>query len=702
MVSWSFQFTYIVLAKLKLYKSFHLQTWMDKNNKVNQPIGFITNETPLVSIIIPVYNNIHYTERCLRSIYHSSPKHSYEIIIVNDCSTDQTQEILSHIKGLTIVTNPTNSGFIISCNKGAQIAKGLYVLFLNNDTQVLPHWLDELVATFSLFPDAGLVGSKLIYPNGQLQEAGGIIWNDASGCNFGRLDHPNKPEYNYLREVDYCSGASIMVPRALFLEVGGFDERYRPAYYEDTDLAFSIRQKGYKVLYQPLSVVIHFEGISSGTDINKGVKSHQPINAVKFYSKWKTVLNQHGSNSSNLYLEKERKINKRLLYIDGETPKPDHDAGSLVSFQYMKILLDLGFKITFIPIWHFRFENEYTKTLQRMGIECLYTPFAYDIKHHLKKYGSYYDVAIIHRVSCAIMCIDHIIQYSPQTKIIFNTADLHFLRLARQADIEKNSAIAKQAKELEKIETDVMRKSDCTILISEKEREIISHHKDIKISVIPLILDIPGCKKPFADRKNILFIGNYRHTPNVDAVLFFVKNIWPLIKKKQSDLKFYIIGSNVSSTILALASDDIKVIGYVENLADYFDYCRLAIAPLRYGAGIKGKIGSSMCYGLPCVATTIAAEGMGLIHGKDIIIADDPEAFSDSLVSLYTNETTWNTVSKNGLEFVKKHYSYDAGKQKIATLLKQLTPTVTPVSDPAAMPCTPDKNQKTHLLRPIP
>ena len=145
-------------------------------------------------------------------------------------------------------------------------ARGDYVLFLNNDTLVTAGWLDALVRCIEEAPHAGLVGAKLIYPDGRLQEAGGIVFADGSGWNYGRFDDPADPRYNFRREADYCSGAAILLRRDLFLQLGRFDARYAPAYYEDTDLAFAVRAAGKKVFYEPRAMVIHFEGITSGTD----------------------------------------------------------------------------------------------------------------------------------------------------------------------------------------------------------------------------------------------------------------------------------------------------------------------------------------------------------------------------------------------------------------------------------------------------
>ena len=222
-------------------------------------IRFPQHEEVEVSIIIPVFNQLEYTHACLASLQTVEEQMRFEVIIVDDCSTDRTAEVLPQLHGITYLRNERNSGFVTSCNCGAEKARGKYLVLLNNDTLVKPGWLTALLDTFIEELDAGIVGSKLLYPDGRLQEAGGIIWRDASGWNYGKFDDPEKPEYNYLREVDYCSAAALMVPKALFESVGGFDSRYAPGYYEDTDLAFKVRRAGYKVLYQPLSEVIHYE-----------------------------------------------------------------------------------------------------------------------------------------------------------------------------------------------------------------------------------------------------------------------------------------------------------------------------------------------------------------------------------------------------------------------------------------------------------
>ena len=230
--------------------------------------------------------------------------------------------------------------FYFNCNNAAKHAKGKYILFLNNDTQVQDNWLSPLIELIESDDKIGMVGSKLIYPDGMLQEAGGILWKDGSAWNYGNRKNPSDPEYNYVKEADYISGAAIMIRRKLWNKIGGFDKDFAPAYYEDTDLAFEVRKHGYKVMYQPLSMVVHFEGVSNGTDIENGQKQYQQVNCQKFYDKWKNVLeSEHEPNGINVFLAKDRSIRKKhILVVDHYVPHHDQDAGGKCTYMYLKLL----------------------------------------------------------------------------------------------------------------------------------------------------------------------------------------------------------------------------------------------------------------------------------------------------------------------------------------------------------------------------
>jgi GT2 family glycosyltransferase/glycosyltransferase involved in cell wall biosynthesis/predicted nucleic acid-binding Zn-ribbon protein len=632
-------------------------------------------EKSIASIIIPVYNHIEETLNCLKSIGMADIKTPFEIILIDDNSTDETQEIFKNCRALSYISNSENLGFLKSCNHAAQFAHGKYIVLLNNDTIVMPNWLESLIETAEKNSGTGLVGSKLVYPDGRLQEAGGLMWHDASGINFGRDDDPFKPQYNYMREADYCSAASICVPIAVWKEVDGFDELFSPAYYEDTDLAFRLRDKGYKVLYQPMSQVIHLEGVTSGTDTSTGVKRYQDVNHDKFFERWKNALKTHGDSTQNSMIYRNRSRKKHVLVIDVCTPKPDQDSGSVDTYNYLMMLRNIGFEVTFISVVDANKIDHYVHELQGKGIECITQPYLKTIEQYLEENGNFFDLVFLFRAPFGGKYIDAVRKCAPQAKIVFNTVDLHFLRELRARELAATDS--EKSFELEGIteeqELGIMRKADQTIVVSEYELSLLREiDPTIRATAIGLPREIPGRSQGYEGRRDIVFIGGFLHKPNVDAVQYFVKEIWPIVHKELPQCKFLVVGSNVPPEIQELACSSIKIVGYVPDLNTIFSTCRLTVAPLRFGAGIKGKVITSLSYGVPCVATSVASEGMGLTNESSILINDNPQELARLLVKAYSNKNLWEELSNNGLDFVFNHYSLIVFQERISGLLRVL------------------------------
>jgi GT2 family glycosyltransferase/glycosyltransferase involved in cell wall biosynthesis len=632
-----------------------------------------TSDTPQVSIVMPVYNKIDYTVACLRSIDAHASATDFEVIVVDDASSDASAERLAQIGGIRVVRNDANLGFVGSCNAGAAQARGEFILFLNNDTVVTADWLDALLRVFAEEPDAGLAGSRLVYPDGRLQEAGGIVFSDGSGWNYGRFDDPADPRYAFRREADYCSGAAIVLPRALFEQLGGFDTRYAPAYYEDTDLAFAVRAAGRKVFYEPRSLVVHFEGITAGTDTGSGMKRFQAINRDKFVAKWQEQLARQPApihDARQAEAAANHRARGRVLIVDAYTPTPDQDSGSLRMVNLMRLLRELGYAVAFLPD-NRAHAGPYTEALQALGVEALYHPFVADPVAWLREHGATLDAIVLSRHYIAVNYVGPARLYAPRARLIFDTVDLHYLREERAAALEGKTELARLAAQTRAQELKLMRTTDVTLVVSAAEKRLLDAElPGARIEVLSNVHAVHGCRTPFAARSDLVFVGGFQHPPNVDAVCWFVAEVMPLLRDDGGEaMRLHVIGSKVPPQVLALACDDVVVHGFVADIEPYLDGCRLSVAPLRYGAGVKGKINMAMSYGLPVVATAVAVEGMHLQSGSDVLVADSAVDFAAAIRRAYHDAELWQNLSDRGLANVREHFSFDAARAALVRVL---------------------------------
>ena len=484
---------------------------------------------------------------------------------------------------------------------------------------------------------------------------------------------PRRPIYAYRREVDYVSGAALAVPRPLFLELGGFDPCYAPAYYEDVDLAFKVRDAGRRVIFQPRSVVVHHEGVTSGRDVASGVKSHQVTNAKTFLTRWKSRLASHHEPGQPVERARERGAQFRVLFLDHCTPEPDKDAGSGAVLHLFRILQGLGGKVTFIPEDNYLFLDPYTPDLQRMGVECLYAPFVTSVKEHLQDAADRYDLILMYRYTTAVRHLAAIRRYAKRAKVVLLDVDLHFLREMREADLRQDPAVRERAERVKQQELAVIRQVDYTMVHSTVERDVLAAEcSSCPVAVFGWVADAVGTTVPYESRRDLLFVGGFQHPPNVDAVLFFVREVLPLIRERVPDVRLHVVGSNPPAAIRELESDAVIIEGFVPDLRPLFDHVRVAVAPVRFGAGVKGKVATAMAHGVPSVATRMAAEGMDLVADRDIVVADAPADFANAVCDVYSNPARWNALSKAGPAAVEREFSSARAAGVISGVLDEL------------------------------
>lgn len=631
-------------------------------------------ENPEISLIIPIHNKLKLTQACLASILQHRNESRFEVIVVDDASSDSSLEFLSGIRGLRVFRMPEQSGYILSSNKGAAQARGDMLVFLNNDTVVQKDWLEYLLESFQRFPDTGIAGAKLLYPNGRLQEAGGAVFNDGSVWNIGRFEQAENARFNYVREVDYVSGAVLAIRKQVFDELKGFDPYFAPGYFEDTDLAMRVRAQGLKIRYQPFSHVVHIEGATSGTRLDSGMKAFQVPHQIKFVGRWKEILSEYPTrpeteqeNRGSAFASRRKKI----LVLDEHTPQINSDSGSLRLFHLMKSLQNENCDVHFVPA-DLDFSPEHTPLLQRQAIACYYRPWTKSLFNWLNENAARFDHIIVCRVSLMASIYDTLRSAAPSAKLIFDTVDLHHIRETQEARLSKSDALEKQAQATKEKEYALIKKCDETWVVSETERLALqSTFPEKTIRRVSNIHPLRQRTPTFSERKDILFVGNFRHPPNADGLQWFLQTSWPIVHAKNPAIRLNIAGASAPENLVKI-SEGMNVVfhGHVDDIEKMIDASRINIAPLRYGAGAKGKISQALASGLPTIATTIATDGMFLVDQQSVLLADNAQAFSSAILSLHEDEMLWSSLSINGYLVAEEFFSEQAASREARALLR--------------------------------
>lgn len=636
------------------------------------PFALPCSAAPRVSVIVPIHGKLPHTLACLRSIARHGATAPFEVIVVDDASPDDSAATLAHIDGLRLLRNERNLGFIGSCNAGAAAARGEYLLFLNNDTQVTPGWLDSLLDAFVEEPGCGIVGSRLVYPDGRLQEAGGLTYADGSAWNVGRFEHHDDPRYLYRREVDYVSGASLLTEATLFRDVGGFDRRYAPAYCEDMDLAFAVRALGRKVIYEPRSIVIHDEGASSGTNPFAGVKRHQETNRIVFVEKWRAALGAQPAPGTPVAAALRRR-EPHVLVMDALMPDPHRDAGSMQTMGLLRRLRELGWRVSFMAD-NRRATPEDILRLGRLGVATLCAPWSPNLPTWLRREGGDLDAVLVSRYYVAAPHLPLFRRHAPKAKVLLELADMHYLREQRAAQHTHDAALARHAELTRRRELATVAACDATLVVSTVERDLLAHElPQAAVHIVPNMHEVRSHCPPFDARNGLLFVGGFGHPPNVDAVYWLYNEIYPRIRAQRPDIILHLVGDIPESARCELAGNGILVHGRIEEIAPMLDARRIALAPLRYGAGVKGKVNMAMSNGLPVVATAVAAEAMWLRDGDNALLADGADAFAAAVLRLYDDAALWQRLSEGGRANVREHFSIDAAREALRQVLPATT-----------------------------
>jgi glycosyltransferase involved in cell wall biosynthesis len=598
-----------------------------------------------VSVVINVFDEVEATFQCLRSLLREVDFSDAEVIVVDDASTYETARVLAHFEGFVrVLTNETREGAAGARNRGASVARGEFIVFLDSAASVQAGWLRNLLETAERDARVGAVGSLLLDAGGRIREAGGVVWRDGEVFPYGRGKSPDDRRFTFAREVDYCSGASLLVRRELFERLGGFDRRDAPG-REDADLCFGLRALGHKVVYQPLSRVVLNE--------DDGPETSRAAGGERFRAKWRETLErEHFPRDPRLGERAANRIGGPHVFVfDDHIPTPDRDAGSARMAFILRALREWS-RPVFVSLGK-QTQPAYERLLWKEGVE---TASVVDFPRLLRERE--FHAAVLSRPSVAEMLLKPLRRAGPRLRIVYDMVDAHFVRLGRESALTGDAGAAREAARYQRVEAELARAADLVWYASTVDKEAVERlAPGVRGAVVPTIHRLRPPGLPFDEREHLIFVGNFVHRPNADAVNFFVREILPLVRVEIPGVRLLLVGDNAPPDVAAHASEEVRLLGYVPDLDPLMARARVFVAPIRFGAGINGKIGEALAYGLPVVTTSVGAGGMGFADGEQALVADDPREFAAAVARAYRDAELWRRLSERGRRHIEQNFT---------------------------------------------
>lgn len=646
-------------------------------------IHFPAIEKPEVSIVVVLHNRAELTLSCLYSLLRN-PFKSFEVILVDNNSTDATRQLLKHLNGAKIILNDENLHYLLACNQATKVVDGNHLLFLNNDTQILGDSITVAVNTLNSSEDIGAVGGKLILPDGTLQEAGSMIWKDGSCVGYGRGDSPTAPQYMFQRSVDYCSAAFLLTRRELFLELGGFDEDYQPAYYEETDYCVRLQKLGKKIIYNPKVSILHYEFASSShSSSSKHAIALMDKNQKILKSKHQDwfQLHQYAPDLKNILLARARENRKRILFIDDRVPHPYLGSGYTRSHSILCGMVALGYAVTLYPTdlsctedWTSIYADISTEVEVMRGYHLLL------LEDFLRERKGYYDIVFVSRPHNmkhfnVILSKENSLE---QTKIIYDAEAIFCHRELEQRRLQGNPVTVDRVKIALNQELKLAEKSHCIIAVSQQEQQQFIEYGYKTVSLLGHSIHTSPTPNSFSERHNLLFVGSIYdfNSPNADSVLWLGQGIFKVIQAQLGqDINLLIAGTNtvgeLKQQLHKLGNDSIKMLGRIDDLTNLYNQSRLFVAPTRFAAGIPHKVHEAAARGLPIVTTSIIAEQLGWKNESELLVADCAETFATQCIRLYQDIELWNHIRNKALKRVETECSPQNFSETLQSILRE-------------------------------
>ena len=621
---------------------------------------FPQTKNPSLSIVLVFYNQPHLGFLCLQSILKKADV-SYELVIIDNASGDETNILLSRIRNAHIVTNKDNLGFVKAVNQGADAARGEFILLLNNDALIEDQALSNALKSINEEESTGAIGAKIKLLDGTLQEAGSIIWKDGSTQGYGRGRDPRAPAFMFKREVDYCSGAFLLFRKDQFKDLGGFDLDYSPAYYEETDFCIRLQKQGLKIIYDPNIEITHYEfGSSEGFEAasalqkkNRGIlcAKHADWLSKKYQVSQKNILAARTSNKFN-----------NVLFIDDRVPHPSLGSGYPRSAHFLNTLAKFKLNVTLYPLqfpiddWKTSYEtlNHDIEIILNEGRAGLHK-----FLEERKGYFSHIIISRIHNMEFFRSILEENDQLLTKENIIYDAEALTANREIMKMELHNQALTESEKSQLVEEEIDHSRVADSVITVSKQEAGVYTAKGIRNVHVLGHTFEPNPGTKVFAEREGLLFVGALRDegSPNVDSLLWFIVNVLPLIEVQIPSINLYVVGDLGAPSLFAINKRNIVFKGKLETIDGMYNHCRVFVAPTRFAAGIPHKVHEAASAGIPSVTTKLLSEQLRWKDGRETLVGANAIAFAQQCVRLYKESETWRKIREGSLDAVSNDCS---------------------------------------------
>jgi glycosyltransferase involved in cell wall biosynthesis len=629
----------------------------------NRPLILASAGDPLATICIDGSASVDSLHICISALQAAKADRLADIVVVDDGNHEEAALLPALVRNLNYVRLPPGQSLLAGRNEIAMKARGTFTVFLSPEARVGERWLCTIDETFALEEGAAAIGSNILRDDGVLHHSGLMMDSDGRIREAHRPGDAGAPDNAAMRAVDALGDFAVAIRTADFAAAGGFDLGFTSTAAATFDLCLRLRQQGRTVLLQPAASV-HVPTVNS---LGRGRSVTEPgipdEDTHRLRAQWFGLTAQAPRSAQAI---------GHALIIDTMVPHPDEDAGSFATNAQMQILRRLGYRVTFAAVGGTEPDAAGVDRLRRQGIEIAGPPHHEAVTDYLDEHGNDLDLVVVYRHHNMELLRERLRLLAPSTKTIFIPCDLHFLREERQQSV-LGIANPLQVQALRDSELGSASAADATILASDFELDLL---KPLvapgKLHLLRWIADVHPPERGFAERSGLCFVAGFSHTPNVDGLLWFVQSIMPEILAHDPNIRLHVVGSNMPDQVRALASGNIVVHGWVKSLRPIFEQVRVAVSPLRFGAGFKGKIATSLAYGLPVVGTPVALEGTGLQSGDGVIAANDPRAFAEAVIHLHGDSVMWTKMSFQAIERCETLYSVSVAEMIFRGLLRDL------------------------------